>query len=91
VARAEGLAAALAPHLGRIEAARLTADACARAAQSGRTLEDAAAADAAIRAHLDPAAIRAALDPEALTRAAQELVRRALRERHTDRKGPDHG
>jgi hypothetical protein len=31
------------------------------------------------------------VDPVRLTRNAQEVVRRALRRRQLDRKGPDHG
>jgi adenylosuccinate lyase len=91
VARAEGLVAALAPRIGRIEAARLVAGACGRAVEAGRDLADVAAGDAAIGVHLDPAAVRAAVDPVRLTRNAQEVVRRALRRRQLDRKGPDHG
>ena len=43
VARAEGLVAALAPFVGRVEAARLTEEACRHAATLGRPLADVAA------------------------------------------------
>ena len=90
VARAEGLMAALAPHVGRAEAARLVEDACRHAATSGRRLQDVAAEDTSIRAQLAPDAIITALDPVALTASARELVRQALHRRR-DARGPDHG
>ncbi len=90
VARAEGLVAALAPHVGRAEAARLVEDACRHAATSGRRLQDVAAEDTSIRGHLAPHAIITALDPVALTASARELVRQALHRRR-DARGPNHG
>jgi len=90
VARAEGLVAALAPHVGRAEAARLVEDACRHAATSGRRLQDVAAEDTSIRGQLAPDAIITALDPVALTASARELVRQALHRRR-DARGPDHG
>jgi 3-carboxy-cis,cis-muconate cycloisomerase len=91
VARAEGLVAALAPHVGRGEAARLVEDVCRHAVTSGRPLARAAADDTTIRTYLDVAAIAAALDPVALTTSARDLVRRALQHRQRDRRGTDHG
>jgi 3-carboxy-cis,cis-muconate cycloisomerase len=91
VARAEGLVAALAPRLGRVEATRLVERASRKAMTEGRTLADAAATDEAIRAHLDGAAIAAALDPEALTATARDVVLRSLRHRTRDRRGSHHG
>jgi 3-carboxy-cis,cis-muconate cycloisomerase len=91
LARAEGLVAALAPRIGRVEATRLVEHAGRQAASSGRALADVAADDAAVRAHLEPAAIAGALDPVALTSTARDLVRRSLRHRRRDGGGPDHG
>ena len=90
VARAEGLVAALAPLVGRVEAARLTEEACRHAATLGRPLADVAAEAPVIRAHLTPADVIASLDPVALTATARDLVRRALRDRR-DGRGHDHG
>jgi 3-carboxy-cis,cis-muconate cycloisomerase len=90
VARAEGLVAALAPLVGRVEAARLTEDACRRAVASRRPLTEVAAEDPAVQTHLTPAAVAAALDPVALTATARDLVRRALNHRG-DGRGHDHG
>ncbi|MEZ5287473.1 MAG: lyase family protein [Vicinamibacterales bacterium] len=91
VARAEGLASALAPCVGRTEASRLVSDACADAAVGGRTLEEVASAMPGIRAHLDAGAIAAALNPAALTAGCPALVERALTARRHDRKGSRHG
>ena len=90
VARAEGLVAALAPLIGRVEATKLTEEACRQAAMSGRPLTEVAAEAPAIRTHLTPAAIAAALDPVALTATARDIVRRALSHRGAGR-GHDHG
>jgi 3-carboxy-cis,cis-muconate cycloisomerase len=89
-ARAEGLAAALAPHLGRAEAARLVEDLCRRTAIGRRPLTEMAIEDTIVRAHLTEAAITAALDPVALTAPARDLVRRALQHR-LERGGIEHG
>jgi hypothetical protein len=70
---------------------RLVEHASRQAAGSGRALAEAAADDAAIRAHLEPAAIAAALDPLVLTSTARDLVRRALGHRRRAGGGPDHG
>jgi 3-carboxy-cis,cis-muconate cycloisomerase len=91
VARAEGLVAALAPALGRGEAARLVEAACRSAAASGSSLAAVAASDAAIRSHLGEAAIALALDPVAQTVTVRDAVRRALERRQRDRGGHDHG
>jgi 3-carboxy-cis,cis-muconate cycloisomerase len=89
VARAEGLAAGLAPHIGRAEAARVTEDLCRRAATSRRPLAEVAIDDALVRTHITEPSITAALDPVALTATARDLVRRALR--HRERGRVDHG
>jgi len=91
VARAEGLMAALAPRVGRVEATRLVEVAVRQAAMSGRALAEVADAEEAIRKHLDTAAIEKALDPVALTETARDIVRRSLRQRGADRQGHDHG
>lgn len=78
IARAEGLAAALVPILGRVEAMRLASAACARAATEGTPLAEAAARVPEIAARLDRAAITKALDPEALTASAAPWVTRVL-------------
>lgn len=82
LARAEGLVAALAPSIGRVEATRLTEEACRQAASSGRPLAEVAAGEPAIRARLTSAAVTAALDPVELTATARDLVHRALSHRH---------
>jgi len=91
VARAEGLMAALAPRVGRVEAARLVEAAVRHAATRGQALAEVAQADEAIRKHLDTAAIEQALDPIALTATARDIVRRSLRHREVDRREHDHG
>ena len=91
VARAEGLVAALAPRIGRIEAARLVERASRTAVASGHPLAEVATADRAIREHLEPAAIATALDPLALTATARDAVHRALGHRMPERRGSDHG
>lgn len=78
VARAEGLAAALVPAVGRVEAMRLVSAACAHAAAEQTTLADAAARVTAIAAVLDRAAVAKALDPETLTAGAVLWVQRVL-------------
>lgn len=91
VARAEGLAAALAPSLGRVDAGLLVEDLCRRTAATGRPLADVAADDTRVRAHLDAVAVAAALDPVRLTATARDLVRRALARRDRRPTGADHG
>jgi 3-carboxy-cis,cis-muconate cycloisomerase len=91
VARAEGLVAALAPRIGRVEASRLVESASRQAAANGQPLAEVAAGDATIRSHLDPAAIEQALDPVTLTAPAREVVRRSLRRRGLERQESNHG
>lgn len=79
VARAEGLANALAAHVGRDEAHRLVATACRRALTDGRSLTETATADAAITAWLDTASIQRSLDPVTFVAPARAVVERALR------------
>ncbi|MGA4842184.1 lyase family protein [Streptomyces sp. G45] len=76
----ERLAAALAPHLGRARAARLLADASARADREDRPLAAVLAEDADVARHLDAAALDALLDPAHYTGAADRLVTGALRQ-----------
>jgi 3-carboxy-cis,cis-muconate cycloisomerase len=90
VARAEGLSAALTPHIGGAEAARVTEDLCRRAAASGRPLAEVALEDAQARTYLSEASIAAALDPVALTATARNRVRQALQHRDAGRR-VDHG
>lgn len=78
LARAEGLAAALVPTLGRVEAMRLVSAACRRAATERMPLAEVAARMPEIGAVLDRTAIATALDPEALTAAAVPWVARVL-------------
>ena len=63
VARAEGLVAALAPHLGRRDALSLVERVCGRAVDEGRRLQDAAADEPQIRTVLDAAQIAARAGP----------------------------
>lgn len=76
---AEALSMALAPYLGRDEAQRVVRDVAGRvAASSGDSLEQAARADARIRAHLTDAQIAAALDPLAYLGSSDTYIDRAL-------------
>jgi 3-carboxy-cis,cis-muconate cycloisomerase len=79
VACAEGLAAALAPYVGRAGAHRLVEAVCRRALDEGRPLADAAAGEAAITRYLAPPAIAHALAPAAFVAPAQAVVERVLR------------
>lgn len=79
LARAEGLAAALAPHVGRAEAHRLVEGACRRTTTEQRTLAEVAADDAAIAALIDRYAIARALDPAGFVAPARVVAERALR------------
>lgn len=79
VARAEGLANALAAHVGRDEAHRLVATACRRALSDGRPLVDVVTADPTIALHLDRQSIAHALDPVVFVAPARAVVERALR------------
>ena len=90
VARAEGLLAALARRIGRVEAGRMVEEACRRAVADSRTLTEVAADDPAIRAHLDANGIAAALSPDTLTTPARDLVRRVLQHRRPRQKGAHH-
>ncbi len=78
VARAEGLVAALAPHVGRGDALALVEHACAAALAQGRALAEAAAAEPRIRDLLDPAAIDQALAPDAFAGSGRVFVDRVL-------------
>jgi 3-carboxy-cis,cis-muconate cycloisomerase len=78
VARAEGLVAALAPTIGRQQALTLIERVCGRALADGRTLQDAAADEPQIRAHLGVAAIADALDPASFTGSSRTFVDRVL-------------
>jgi 3-carboxy-cis,cis-muconate cycloisomerase len=91
VARAEGLMAALARRIGRVEAARVVEQTCRRALAQRRALAEVAADDPAIRAHLDANGITNALDPDTLTITARDLVRRTLHHRRSRSKGAHHG
>ncbi len=75
---AEALTMALAPHLGRPEAQRLVGQISARATSEGRTLHEAALANAQVGATLDPTEIEWALDPAGYLGSAEVLIERAL-------------
>ena len=74
----EGLAMALAAHVGRSEAHRLIEAAVHRVRASGGSLADALAADPAIGAHLTREDIARELSPERYVAAARALVERVL-------------
>jgi 3-carboxy-cis,cis-muconate cycloisomerase len=78
VARAEGLVTALAPALGRRDAVTLVERTCSRAMAEGRSLQDVAADELQIRAHLDLAQIASALDPAAFAGSSRMFVDRVL-------------
>jgi 3-carboxy-cis,cis-muconate cycloisomerase len=78
VARAEGLVAALAPRLGRLEATSLVEMLCRRAIADHHSLQDVAAADPKISEQLDAAQIAGALDPAALTGSTGVFIDRVL-------------
>lgn len=85
VARAEGLAVALAPALGRPDALALVGGLCARALAEQRALADVAADEPAVLMALGRDGIRAALDPavfaDAGARCAQRVLARWRREK----------
>jgi 3-carboxy-cis,cis-muconate cycloisomerase len=92
VARAEGLVIALAPRLGRVEAMRLVEAVSRRAVTDGTSLAAAAAADPALRKHLDAEAIARALDPANLSAPAGTFVAQVLtRWRRAAKDGAHHG
>lgn len=75
---AESVTMAMAPRLGRAEAARVVAAASRRASETGRPLRDELAGDRVAREHLDPDALERALDPLAYLGSAEAFVDRAL-------------
>jgi 3-carboxy-cis,cis-muconate cycloisomerase len=78
VARAEGLAAALAPQLGRREARLLVETLSARALGENQSLHDVAAADARVREHMNVEQIAGALDPAGFTGSTGAFIDRVL-------------
>jgi 3-carboxy-cis,cis-muconate cycloisomerase len=75
---AEGVATALAAHIGRGHAHELTEGAARRAAEEGRSLRDVLSELPDVSEHLGPESLDAALDPDAYLGAASQLVERAL-------------
>ncbi|WNZ06323.1 3-carboxy-cis,cis-muconate cycloisomerase [Streptomyces sp. 11x1] len=75
----ERLAAALAPHLGRVAARQLLAAASLRAAEMSRPLAEILAEHPDVQRHFTPRALARLLDPADYTGAAAALVDRALR------------
>ncbi len=78
VARAEGLVAALAPHVGCGEAIALVEHACAAALAQGRALADVAAEAPRIRDVLEAVAIDRALAPSGFAGSSRVFVDRVL-------------
>ncbi|THA70115.1 3-carboxy-cis,cis-muconate cycloisomerase [Streptomyces sp. A0958] len=76
----ERLAAALAPHLGRVSAKELLTEASLAAETEGRPLADVLSARPEASAHLTPDELAHLLDPTAYTGGARALVARALAE-----------
>lgn len=79
VARAEGLVAAIAPHMGRGEALALVERVCGEALAQGRPLAQVAAGEPRIRALIDGSAIERALDPSSFAGSSRLFVERVLR------------
>ena len=75
---AEAVRLALAPRLGRAEAARTTAAACDRARAGGRPLREVLAVDPAVSPHLSGTDLAALFEAHGATEAASALVDRVL-------------
>lgn len=78
IARAEGLAAALAPALGRTEAQAAVAALCDEARRTGRALDVVARASARVTDALTPEAVGRALDPAESLGASRPMIAAAL-------------
>jgi 3-carboxy-cis,cis-muconate cycloisomerase len=76
---AESLATALAAHVGRPEAMRLTAGLVERMFREGMTLREAATRDAHVSSLVPPPALERALDPTAYLGSTNTFIDRALR------------
>ncbi len=87
----ERVTAALAPHVGRLVAHDLVADACAEAVARTRTLADVLAARPAITAWLSPLEINVLLDPSDYLGSTQLFIDRALRVHAARLGGAGHG
>ncbi len=90
----ERLTAVLAPHVGRLVAHDLVADACVEAAAGSRPLAEVLAARPAITAWLSPLEINVLLDPSDYLGSTQLFIDRALRvhaARHGVAGGADAG
>jgi 3-carboxy-cis,cis-muconate cycloisomerase len=79
VLMAESLATALAAHVGRPEAMRLTSGLVERVAREGITLREAATADARVSSLLPAPALKRTLDPAAYLGSTTAFIDRALR------------
>ena len=75
---AEALTMALASHMGRPEAYRLVQALCNQVVASGGNLQQAAMADAQVRASLSPEAIERALDPMNYLGSTDVFIDRAI-------------
>ena len=78
VARAEGLVAALAPHLGRRDAMALVERVCQRVTTEGMSLHEAATAEPQVREYLHPDQIASALDPARFQGSTRAFIDRVL-------------
>jgi 3-carboxy-cis,cis-muconate cycloisomerase len=75
---AERVTLALAPALGRAEAARRVGEAAARAAAAHRSMADEVVADAVLAAHLDRDELDRLLDPRTYLGSSSRFIDRAL-------------
>jgi 3-carboxy-cis,cis-muconate cycloisomerase len=75
---AEAVRMALAPRVGRAEAARTTASACERARTEGRSLRDVLASDPAVAPHLPAAELASLFEARGAITASGALVDRVL-------------
>jgi 3-carboxy-cis,cis-muconate cycloisomerase len=86
----ERVTAAMAPHVGRLVAHDLVAEACAEAVAATRPLAEVLAARPAITAWLSPLELNVLLDPSDYLGSTQLFIDRALRV-HAARLGSDGG
>lgn len=75
---AEGLAMALAPHIGRLEAQRIVQDVCRRVVNDDRSLGEVAGEDPNICAVLSAKEIESAVDPTNYLGSAEKFIERVL-------------
>ena len=75
---AESVAMALAKHVGKSESHRLVEQACAKAIQESRHLNEILLADKTVRAHISPTDLETLTDPVNYLGATQQFIDRVL-------------